>query len=128
MFAQTIDHTALKVGNAAIGALIPVVGSAATAALQATAASLHLVKGGLALAAIVAFSGAFLPAFLQCILFRAVFALAGILASGTGQRRCSLLCRLFAEGIGICLAVLMLYFFLLLLSTILLFLLGNGGS
>ena len=52
---------------------------------------------------------------------------AGVLASATGQRQCGQICRLFADGAGLCASVLTLYFFMVFLSTLLLLITGSGG-
>ena len=85
--------------------VIPVVGDAAAAALTGAAAAVQLLKGSLALAALLALTALFAPVLLQC----------------------AQLCRLYFEGARLCGSMLVLYFFMIFLSTALLLLAGNGG-
>lgn len=123
----TVDNAALKVGRNLLSGAIPVVGDAAAAALSSAAAAVHLLKGSLALAAVVVLGGSFLPIFLRCGIYYLAFSAAGILASGSGQKQCGQICRLFAEGARLCGSILTLYFFMVFLSTVLLLITGNGG-
>ena len=107
--------------------VIPVVGDAAAAALTGAAAAIQLLKGSLALAALLALAVLFAPVLLQCLACALAFAAAGILAGATGQRQCAQLCRLYFEGARLCGSMLVLYFFMIFLSTALLLLAGNGG-
>ena len=66
--------------------MIPVVGDAAAAALTGAAAAVQLLKGSLALAALLALTALFAPVLLQCLACALAFA-AGILAGATGQRQ-----------------------------------------
>ena len=91
-----------------------------------TAAAVQLLKGSLALAALLALGASFTPILLHCLLYSLAFSGAGITALASGQKQCGRLCRLYAEGAGLCGSVLVLYFFLVLLSTALLLLTGNG--
>ena len=106
---------------------IPVVGDAAAAALSGASAAVQLLKGSLALAALAALAVAFVPVVVQCLLYTAAFAVAGVAASLIGQKQCGRLCRLYGEGSRLCVSVLALYFFMVFLSTALLLLAGNGG-
>ena len=105
---------------------VPVVGDAAAAALTGAAAAVQLLKGSLALAALLALGASFAPILLHCLLYSLAFSGAGIAALAGGQKQCGRLCRLYAEGAGLCGSVLVLYFFLVFLSTALLLLTGNG--
>ena len=86
-----------------------------------------MLKGSLALAALLALAAVFVPIFVQCLLYSVAFAGAGIVASASGQKTCGHLCRLYFAGSKICMSVLVLYFFMIFLSTALLLLAGNGG-
>lgn len=123
----TVDNAALKVGRNLISGAIPVVGDAAAAALSSAAAAVQLLKGSLALAAVVVLGGSFMPIFLRCCLYYLAFSVAGILAAGSGQKQCGQICRLFADGARLCGSILVLYFFMVFLSTVLLLITGNGG-
>lgn len=121
------DSAAVRMGGSVLAGAIPVVGSAAAAALSGAAAAVRLLKGSLALGLVITLGGAFLPALLRCALYYLAFAGAGILAAGSGQSRCGRICRLFAEGTRLCGSVLTLYFFMVFLSTALMLVTGNGG-
>ncbi len=127
VLAATVDNAALKTGRSLLQGAIPVVGDAAAAALTGAAAALQLLKGSLALAALLALAAMFAPVFVQSAAYTLTFAAAGLLAGAVGQTRCAKLCRLYFEGAGLCGAVLVLYFFITFLSTALLLLAGNGG-
>lgn len=127
VLAGTVDSAALKTGKSMLQGFIPVVGDAAAAALSGAAAAVQLLKGSLALAALLALGTAFVPIVVQCLLYGAAFAGAGIVASTGGQKQCSQLCKLYFEGSKLCLSVLVLYFFMVFLSTALLLVAGNGG-
>lgn len=125
--AATADSAALRTGKGVLQGVIPVVGDAAAAALTGAAAAVQLLKGSLALAALLAQAALFAPVLLQCLACALAFAAAGILAGATGQRQCAQLCRLYFEGARLCGSMLVLYFFMIFLSTALLLLAGNGG-
>ena len=133
VLAGTADSAALRTGKSVLQGAVPVVGDAAAAALTGAAAAVQLLKGSLALAAMVdavdavyAHLGAERPILLHCLLYSLAFSGAGIAALASGQKQCGRLCRLYAEGAGLCGSVLVLYFFLVFLSTALLLLTGNG--
>ena len=127
LLAATVDSAALKTGKSVLQGFIPVVGDAAAAALSGAVAAVQMLKGSLALAALLALAAVFVPIFVQCLLYSAAFAGAGIVASASGQKTCGHLCRLYFAGSKICMSVLVLYFFMIFLSTALLLLAGNGG-
>ena len=81
---------------------MPVVGDAAAAALTGAAAAVQLLKGSLALAALLALGASFTPILLHCLLYSLAFSGAGIAALAGGQKQCGRLCRLYAEGAGLC--------------------------
>lgn len=121
------DTAAVRMGKSALTGLIPIVGDAASAALSASAASIHLLKGTLAAAGIAALAASFAPVLLRCGFYVLSFRLAGIAAEGCGQNRCGQICGLFAQGAQLCGSVLVLYVFMVVLSTALLLISGNGG-
>lgn len=125
--AATVDNAALRTGKSLLQGAIPVVGDAAAAALTGAAAALQLLKGSLALAALLALAAMFVPVFVQSMAYALGFAAAGLLAAAVGQTPCARLCRLYFEGTRLCGSVLALYFFITFLSTALLLLAGNGG-
>ena len=125
--AATVDNAALRTGKSLLQGAIPVVGDAAAAALTGAAAVLQLLKGSLALAALLALAAMFVPVFVQSMAYALGFAAAGLLAAAVGQTPCARLCRLYFEGTRLCGSVLALYFFITFLSTALLLLAGNGG-
>ena len=125
--AATVDNAALKTGKGLLQGAITVVGDAAAAALTGAAAALQLLKGSLALAALLARAALFAPLFLKSLAYTVTFAAAGIVAGATGQKQCARLCHLYFEGARLCGSVLVLYFFMVFLSTALLLLAGNGG-
>lgn len=127
VLAGTVDNAAVRTGKSALQGFIPVVGDTAAAALSGAVAAVQLLKGSLALAALLALAGAFVPVFMQCLFYTVAFAGAGIVASGTGQKQCTQVCRLYGEGAKLCASVLVLYFFMVFLSTALLLISGNGG-
>lgn len=127
VLAGTVDSAALKTGKSVLQGFIPVVGDAAAAALSGAAAAVQLLKGSLALAALLALGAAFVPIAVQCLLYGAAFAGAGVVASAGGQKQCGQLCKLYFEGAKLCMSVLVLYFFMIFLSTALLLVTGNGG-
>ena len=127
LLAATVDSAALKTGKSVLQGFIPVVGDAAAAALSGAVAAVQMLKGSLALAALLALAAVFVPIFVQCLLYSVAFAGAGIVASASGQKTCGHLCRLYFAGSKICMSVLVLYFFMIFLSTALLLLAGNGG-
>ena len=127
VLANTVDTTMLRTGKSVLQGFIPVVGDAASAALSGAAAAVQMLKGSLALAALLALAAAFVPVFLQCLFYGAAFAAAGAAALAGGQRSCGQLCRLYLEGTKLCASVLVLYFFMVFLSTALLLITGNGG-
>ena len=127
VLAGTVDSAALKTGKSALQGFVPVVGDAAAAALSGAAAAVQLLKGSLALAALLALAAVFMPVFLQCLFYTVSFATAGIAANGLGQKQCGQLCKLYFEGAKLCVSILTLYFFMVFLSTALLLLSGNGG-
>lgn len=121
------DSAVMRIGKSVLSGALPVVGDAAAAALESTVSTVRLLKGSLALAAVVVMAAAFLPVLLHCTLYFLAFSASGILASASGQRQCGQICRLFADGARLCGSILTLYFFMVFLSTLLLLLLGNGG-
>lgn len=127
VLANTVDTAALRTGKSVLQGFIPVVGDAASAALSGAVAAVQLLKGSLALAALLTLAAVFVPVFLQCLFYGAAFALAGVAALGSGQKPCGDLCRLYLEGTKLCGSVLVLYFFMVFLSTALLLITGNGG-
>lgn len=127
ILAGNADSAAMRIGKSVLSGALPVVGDAAAAALESTVSTVRLLKGSLALAAIVVMAAAFLPVLLHCTLYFLAFSASGILASASGQRQCGQICRLFADGAKLCGSILTLYFFMVFLSTLLLLLLGNGG-
>lgn len=127
VLANTVDTAMLRTGKSVLQGFIPVVGDAASAALSGAAAAVQLLKGSLALAALLALAAAFVPVFLQCLFYGAAFAAAGAAALAGGQRACGQLCRLYLEGTKLCASILVLYFFMVFLSTALLLITGNGG-
>lgn len=127
VLAGAVDTAAIRTGKSALQGFIPVVGDAAAAALSGAAAAVQLLKGSLALAALLALAAAFLPTFLHCLLYSCAFAGAGIAASASGQKQCGRLCHLYFEGTKLCASILVLYFFMVFLSTALLVIAGNGG-
>ena len=127
ILAGTTDSAALKTGKSVLQGFVPLVGDAAAAALTSAAAAIQLLKGSLALAALLALAAVFVPVFLHCVLYVLAFAGAGVAASASGQKQCSQLCRLYFEGAKLCASVLVLYFFMVFLSTALLLVCGNGG-
>ena len=126
VLAGTADSAALRTGKSVLQGAVPVVGDAAAAALTGAAAAVQLLKGSLALAALLALGASFMPILLHCLLYSLAFSGAGIAALAGGQKQCGRLCRLYAEGAELCGSVLVLYFFLVFLSTALLLLTGNG--
>lgn len=126
VLAGTVDSAALRTGKSVLQGAIPVVGDAAAAALTGAASAVQLLKGSLALAALLTLGASFAPVLLHCCLYSLSFSAAGIAALAVGQKQCGRLCRLYAEGTSLCGAVLVLYFFLVFLSTALLLLTGNG--
>ena len=127
LLAGNSDSAGLRMGKSLLAGFLPVVGDAAAAALESSVSAVRLLKGSLALAAILAAVAAFLPVVLQCALYYLAFSAAGVLASATGQRQCGQICRLFSDGAGLCASVLVLYFFLVFLSTMLVLITGSGG-
>lgn len=128
VLAGAVDSTAIRMGRSVLSGAIPVVGDAAAAALTSAAGAVQLLKGSLALAAIVALAGVFLPVFIHCLLYYLAFCGAGIVAWGSGQSRCGQICRTFSAGAQLCCSMLLLYFFMVFLSTALLLLTGTGGG
>lgn len=127
VLAGAVDSAALRTGKSALQGFIPVVGDAAAAALSGAAAAVQLLKGSLALAALMALAAVFMPVFLQCALYTAAFGGVGIAASAGGQKQCAQLCHLYFEGAKLCASILILQFFMVFLSTALLLISGNGG-
>lgn len=127
ILAYNSDRAALRVGKGLLSTAVPLVGDAAAAALSGAAAAIQLLKGSLALAVLAALAAAFVPVLLQCGLYWLAFSCAGIVASGSGQKQCGQICRLFGEGARLCGSVAILYFFMVILSTALLLIGGNGG-
>lgn len=127
ILAGTMDNAAIRMGRGILSGAIPVVGDAAAAALSGAASAVQMLKGSLALAAILALGGVFLPVFLHCLLFYLSFSLAGIVATGSGQHQCGQICHSFAQGARLCGSILTLYFFMVFLSTALLLITGTGG-
>lgn len=127
ILAGNADSAALRIGKNVLSGAIPVIGDAASAALSSAASALHLLKGSLALAAVVVLGGAFLPVMLHCLLYYLAFSCTGVVAAGSGQKTCGEICSLFAEGARLCASVLVLYFFMVFFSTVMLLVTGNGG-
>lgn len=127
VLAGVTDSATLKTGKSMLQGFVPVVGDAAAAALTSAAAAVQMLKGSLALSALLALAAAFAPVFLHCLLYGVAFAGAGVAASASGQKQCGQLCRLYFEGTKLCASVLVLYFFMVFLSTALLLISGNGG-
>ena len=127
ILAGNSDSAGVRVGKSLLSGVVPVVGDAAAAALESSVSAVRLLKGSLALAVICVMAAAFLPVLLRCGLCFLTFSSVGILASATGQRQSGQICRLFADGAGLCASVLILYFFMVFLSTMLLMITGSGG-
>lgn len=127
ILAGTMDNAAIRMGKGILSGAIPVVGDAAAAALTGAVSAVQMLKGSLALAAVLALAGLFLPVFLRCLLFYLSFSLAGIVAAGSGQNQCRQICHSFAQGARLCGSILTLYFFMVFLSTALLLITGTGG-
>ena len=73
ILAGTTDSAAIRMGRSVLSGAIPVVGDAAAAALTSAVGAVQLLKGSLALAAVLALAGVFLPVFLHCILYYLAF-------------------------------------------------------
>lgn len=127
ILAGSVDNAAIRMGRGVLSGAIPVVGDAAAAALTGAVSAVQLLKGSLALTAVLTLGGLFLPVFLRCLLFYLSFSLAGIVAAGSGQQQCWQICRSFAQGSRLCGSILTLYFFMVFLSTALLLITGTGG-
>ncbi len=106
---------------------MPVVGDAAAAALTGAAAAVQLLKGSLALAALLALGALFAPVLLHCRLYSLAFSGAGILAVARRAKAVRNSSAVLCRGRGAVRSMLVLYFFLVFLSTALLLLAGNGG-
>lgn len=128
ILAGSIDNAAIRMGRGVLSGAIPVVGDAAAAALTGAVSAIQILKGSLALAAVLALGGLFLPVFFRCLLFYLSFSLAGIIAAGSGQKQCRQICDSFAQGTRLCGSILTLYFFMVFLSTALLLITGTGGG
>lgn len=128
ILAGCVDNAAIRMGRGVLSGAIPVVGDAAAAALSGAVSAVQLLKGSLALAAVLVLGGLFVPVFLRCLLFYLSFSVAGIVAAGSGQKQCWQICRNFAQGARICGSILTLYFFMVFLSTALLLISGTGGG
>lgn len=128
ILAGSVDNAAIRMGRGVLSGAIPVVGDAAAAALTGAVSAVQLLKGSLALAAVIVLGGLFLPVFLRCLLFYLSFSVAGIVAAGSGQKQCWQICRNFAQGARLCGSILTLYFFMVFLSTALLLITGTGGG
>ena len=128
VLANGIDNAAVRMGRGVLSGAIPVVGDAAAAALTSAVSAVQLLKGSLALGAVLVLGGAFLPVFLRCLLYYLSFSLAGIFAAGCGQKQCWQICSHFAQGARLCGSILTLYFFMVFLSTALLLITGTGGG
>lgn len=127
ILAGTMDNAAIRMGRGVLSGAIPVVGDAAAAALTGAVSAVQMLKGSLALAAVLALGSLFLPVFLRCLLFYLSFSLAGIVAAGSGQKQCRQICGSFAQGARLCGSILTLYFFMIFLSTALMLITGTGG-
>ena len=127
VLAGTMDNAAIRMGRGVLSGAIPVVGDAAAAALTGAVSAVQLLKGSLALTAVLALGSLFLPVFVRCLLFYLSFSLAGIVALGSGQKQCGQICGSFAQGARLCGSILTLYFFMVFLSTALLLITGTGG-
>lgn len=127
ILAGSVDNAAIRMGQGVLSGAIPVVGDAAAAALTGAVSAVQLLKGSLALTAVLTLGGLFLPVFLRCLLFYLSFSVAGIVAAGSGQKQCWQICRSFAQGARLCGSILTLYFFMVFLSTALLLITGTGG-
>lgn len=110
VLAGTADSAALRTGKSVLQGAVPVVGDAAAAALTGAAAAVQMLKGSLALAALLALGASFTPILLHCLLYSLAFSGAGIAALASGQKQCGRLCRLYAEGAGLCGSVLVRIF------------------
>lgn len=128
ILAGSIDNAAIRMGRGVLSGAIPVVGDAAAAALTGAISAVQLLKGSLALAAVLALGSLFLPVFLRCLLFYLSFSAAGIIAAGSGQKQCWQICHSFSQGAQLCGSILTLYFFMVFLSTALLLITGMGGG
>lgn len=128
ILAGSIDNAAIRMGRGVLSGAIPVVGDAAAAALTGAVSAIQILKGSLALTAVLALGGLFLPVFFRCLLFYLSFSLAGIIAAGSGQKQCRQICESFAQGTRLCGSILTLYFFMVFLSTALLLITGTGGG
>lgn len=127
ILAGGMDNAAVRMGRGVLSGAIPVVGDAAAAALTGALSAVQLLKGSLALAAVLALGGLFVPVFLRCLLYYLSFSLASIMAAGSGQKQCLQICHHFAQGARLCGSILTLYFFMVFLSTALLLITGTGG-
>lgn len=127
ILAGGVDNAAVRMGRGVLSGAIPVVGDAAAAALTGALSAVQLLKGSLALAAVLALGGLFVPVFLRCLLYYLSFSLASIMAAGSGQKQCLQICHHFAQGARLCGSILTLYFFMVFLSTALLLITGTGG-
>lgn len=128
ILAGSIDNAAIRMGRGVLSGAIPVVGDAAAAALTGAVSAIQILKGSLALTAVLALGGLFLPVFFRCLLFYLSFSLAEIIAAGSGQKQCRQICESFAQGTRLCGSILTLYFFMVFLSTALLLITGTGGG
>lgn len=128
ILAGSIDSAAIRMGRGVLSGAIPVVGDAAAAALTGAVSAIQILKGSLALTAVLALGGLFLPVFFRSLLFYLSFSLAGIIAAGSGQKQCRQICESFAQGTRLCGSIITLYFFMVFLSTALLLITGTGGG
>ena len=125
LLAQGSDSLALQTGRFLTGS-IPIVGQLASSAAGSVLAGLRVLKGTLGAAAIGFLVIQFGPVLLQCAVYELCLRLSGALAEALGLESSRDVLNGLAEGVGLCMAILILFFLMVVLVTAFMILLGGS--
>ena len=125
LLAQGSDSLALQTGRFLTGS-IPIVGQLASSAAGSVLAGLRVLKGTLGAAAIGFLIIQFGPVMLQCAVYELCLRLSGALAEALGLESSRDVLNGLAEGVGLCMAISILFFLMVVLVTAFMILLGGS--
>lgn len=119
------DTLALKTGKFLLANSIPIVGQAASDALGSVSASLKMLRGSVAIAAVAGLFCQSAPLLLRVMLFYALFSVLGIIATGLGLPGCSDIIVSLAEGLKFCFSLVAVYLLLLFFCIVYMVMVGG---
>lgn len=125
IFAGATDTLAKKAGKFVVGSAVPVIGRAVSDAMSTVYASMDVIKSTAGIAGICAMVAIFTPVLLRCLLYYAVLYLGMVMATLTGNKRCSATFSGFCSCVELYAAILVFFAVIILVSTALLLTIGR---